>query len=151
MAKLEFDESLIRRLSELLEETGLSEIEYEAEGYRIRVARNSRCWSTPEIWSAVASRLNQVESVYCTRSLILNLMRSISRWTRYTGFALCQNNMSVTGYWWQARRLRTSSYWSRNSGAEAAITALTGRTEACGTWFVKPVTMVYIAWPWFHA
>ncbi len=42
MAKLEFDESLIRRLSELLEETGLSEIEYEADGYRIRVARNSQ-------------------------------------------------------------------------------------------------------------
>jgi len=41
MAKLEFDEALVRRLSELLEETGLSEIEYEAEGHRIRVARNS--------------------------------------------------------------------------------------------------------------
>jgi acetyl-CoA carboxylase biotin carboxyl carrier protein len=42
MAKLEFDETLIRRLSELLEETGLSEIEYEAEGHRVRVARNSQ-------------------------------------------------------------------------------------------------------------
>jgi len=42
MAKLEFDETLIRRLSELLEETGLSEIEYEVEGHRIRVARNSQ-------------------------------------------------------------------------------------------------------------
>ena len=41
MAKLEFDEALVRRLSELLEETGLSEIEYETEGHRIRVARNS--------------------------------------------------------------------------------------------------------------
>jgi len=41
MAKMEFDEALVRRLSELLEETGLSEIEYEAEGHRIRVARNS--------------------------------------------------------------------------------------------------------------
>ena len=40
MAKLDFDEALVRRLSELLEETGLSEIEYEAEGHRIRVARN---------------------------------------------------------------------------------------------------------------
>ncbi len=39
MAKLEFDEGLVRRLSELLEETGLTEIEYEAEGRRIRVAR----------------------------------------------------------------------------------------------------------------
>ncbi len=42
MAKLEFDEALIRRLSDLLEETGLSEIEYEVEGHRIRVARNSQ-------------------------------------------------------------------------------------------------------------
>lgn len=42
MAKLEFDEALVRRLSELLEETGLSEIEYEADGHRIRVARNSQ-------------------------------------------------------------------------------------------------------------
>ncbi len=39
MAKLDFDEALVRRLSELLEETGLTEIEYEAEGHRIRVAR----------------------------------------------------------------------------------------------------------------
>jgi acetyl-CoA carboxylase biotin carboxyl carrier protein len=41
MAKLEFDEALVRRLSELLDETGLTEIEYEADGRRIRVARNS--------------------------------------------------------------------------------------------------------------
>ncbi len=41
MAKLEFDEALVRRLSELLDETGLTEIEYESEGRRIRVARNS--------------------------------------------------------------------------------------------------------------
>ena len=41
MAKLEFDEALVRRLSELLEETGLTEIEYEAEGRRVRVARNA--------------------------------------------------------------------------------------------------------------
>ncbi len=42
MAKLEFDEALIRRLSDLLEETGLTEIEYETEGHRIRVARNNQ-------------------------------------------------------------------------------------------------------------
>ena len=40
MAKLDIDEALVRQLSELLEETGLSEIEYEADGQRIRVARN---------------------------------------------------------------------------------------------------------------
>jgi acetyl-CoA carboxylase biotin carboxyl carrier protein len=39
MAKFEPDDDLIRRLAALLEETGLSEIEYEAEGRRIRVGR----------------------------------------------------------------------------------------------------------------
>jgi acetyl-CoA carboxylase biotin carboxyl carrier protein len=39
MAKLEPDDDLIRRLAALLEETGLSEIEYEAGGQRIRVGR----------------------------------------------------------------------------------------------------------------
>ncbi|HEX9768492.1 MAG TPA: acetyl-CoA carboxylase biotin carboxyl carrier protein subunit [Kiloniellales bacterium] len=49
MAKLECDEALIRRLSELLEETGLSEIEYEAEGQRIRVARHSQVLAAPVV------------------------------------------------------------------------------------------------------
>lgn len=40
MAKFELDEILVRRLAGLLDETGLSEIEYEAAGQRIRVARN---------------------------------------------------------------------------------------------------------------
>ncbi len=40
MAKLQVDESLVRKLSRLLEETGLTEIEYEAAGQRIRVVRN---------------------------------------------------------------------------------------------------------------
>ncbi len=39
MAKLEPDDKLIRRLAALLDETGLTEIEYEAEGQRIRVGR----------------------------------------------------------------------------------------------------------------
>ena len=39
MSKFEPDDDLIRRLAALLEETGLSEIEYEAEGKRIRVGR----------------------------------------------------------------------------------------------------------------
>ncbi len=39
MAKFEPDDDLIRRLAALLKETGLSEIEYEAEGKRIRVGR----------------------------------------------------------------------------------------------------------------
>ena len=41
MSTFKPDEDLVRRLSELLAETGLSEIEYEAEGQRIRVARNT--------------------------------------------------------------------------------------------------------------
>ena len=39
MAKFEPDDDLIRRLAALLEETGLSEIEFEADGKRIRVGR----------------------------------------------------------------------------------------------------------------
>ena len=41
MAKLELDDKLIRKLAALLEETGLSEIEYEAGGQRIKVGRNT--------------------------------------------------------------------------------------------------------------
>ncbi|MCH8808842.1 MAG: acetyl-CoA carboxylase biotin carboxyl carrier protein [Proteobacteria bacterium] len=41
MAKFDPDDALIRRLAALLEETGLSEIEYEAEGRRIRVGRGA--------------------------------------------------------------------------------------------------------------
>ena len=39
MAKLEPDDKLIRKLAALLNETGLTEIEYEADGQRIRVGR----------------------------------------------------------------------------------------------------------------
>ncbi len=39
MGKFKPDDDLIRRLAALLEETGLSEIEYEANGQRIRVGR----------------------------------------------------------------------------------------------------------------
>ena len=41
MAKFEPDDELIRRLAALLQETGLSEIEYEANGRRIRVGRGA--------------------------------------------------------------------------------------------------------------
>jgi len=37
--KFDIDPDLVRKLSELLNETGLSEIEYESTGRRIRVAR----------------------------------------------------------------------------------------------------------------
>ncbi|MDH3593590.1 MAG: acetyl-CoA carboxylase biotin carboxyl carrier protein [Rhodospirillales bacterium] len=39
MPKLELDEELVRKLSGLLDETGLTEIEYEGGGHRIRVVR----------------------------------------------------------------------------------------------------------------
>ena len=47
MAKLQVDESLVRKLSRLLEETGLTEIEYEVAGQRIRVARNGIAAALP--------------------------------------------------------------------------------------------------------
>ena len=39
MAKTPFDSGLVRSLASLLDETNLTEIEYENEGTRIRVAR----------------------------------------------------------------------------------------------------------------
>jgi acetyl-CoA carboxylase biotin carboxyl carrier protein len=39
MAKFDIDEALVRKLAGLLEETGLTEIEFEGDGQRIRVTR----------------------------------------------------------------------------------------------------------------
>lgn len=39
--KFDVDSDLVRKLSELLSETGLSEIEYESSGRRIRVSRSA--------------------------------------------------------------------------------------------------------------
>lgn len=47
MAKLQPDDDLIRRLAGLLEETGLSEIEYEADGCRIKVGRGGAASYAP--------------------------------------------------------------------------------------------------------
>ncbi|MGF1591647.1 MAG: acetyl-CoA carboxylase biotin carboxyl carrier protein [Kiloniellaceae bacterium] len=41
MAKFEVNEELVRKLADLLQETGLSEIEYEVNNHRIRVAKSS--------------------------------------------------------------------------------------------------------------
>lgn len=41
MAKFDVDSALVRKLADLLEETGLGEIEYEADGKRIRVVQPS--------------------------------------------------------------------------------------------------------------
>ena len=40
MTKFEVNEELVRKLADLLQETGLNEIEYEVENHRIRVAKN---------------------------------------------------------------------------------------------------------------
>ena len=47
MSKLELDEKLVRKLSELLDETGLTEIEYETGGHRIRVVRGGAAVQAP--------------------------------------------------------------------------------------------------------
>ena len=47
MTKLDLDEKLVRKLSKLLEETGLTEIEYESEGRRIRVVRQLQAALVP--------------------------------------------------------------------------------------------------------
>ncbi|WP_282605633.1 acetyl-CoA carboxylase biotin carboxyl carrier protein [Pelagibius sp. Alg239-R121] len=39
MSKFEINEEIIRSLAGLLDETGLSEIEYESQGHRLRVSR----------------------------------------------------------------------------------------------------------------
>lgn len=44
--KLRVDQELIRELAELLTETGLSEIEIEREGYKVRVARGGVTMTT---------------------------------------------------------------------------------------------------------
>ena len=41
MAKFEVNEELVRQLANLLQETGLNEIEYEADNKRIRVAKGT--------------------------------------------------------------------------------------------------------------
>lgn len=41
MAKFEVNEELVRKLADLLQETGLNEIEYEVNNHRIRVAKNA--------------------------------------------------------------------------------------------------------------
>ena len=41
MPKFDLDAALVRKLSRLLEETGLTEIEYESAGRRIRVVRSA--------------------------------------------------------------------------------------------------------------
>ena len=47
MAKTDIDSNLVRRLANLLKETGLSELEYEVDGMRVRVARQPAAEAAP--------------------------------------------------------------------------------------------------------
>lgn len=47
MPAFDLDSALVRKLTRLLQELGLTEIEYEAEGRRIRVARNLSALAAP--------------------------------------------------------------------------------------------------------
>ncbi|MBX6323991.1 MAG: biotin/lipoyl-binding protein [Rhodospirillaceae bacterium] len=54
MAKLDVDENLVRKLAALLAETGLTELEYESGGQRIRVTRNGGGPAAPSVAPAPA-------------------------------------------------------------------------------------------------
>ena len=62
MAKFDPDDALIRRLAALLRETGLSEIEYEAEGRRIRVGRNAGAGAAAPASEAEAAEPGSAEA-----------------------------------------------------------------------------------------
>ena len=47
--KIGVDQELIRELAKLLDETGLSEIEIDREGMRVRVAREIRVQAAPMV------------------------------------------------------------------------------------------------------
>ena len=51
--KFDINSELVKKLADLLDETGLSEIEFESTGRRIRVARSMR-WCRPRRYSGVA-------------------------------------------------------------------------------------------------
>jgi acetyl-CoA carboxylase biotin carboxyl carrier protein len=53
MSKFDVDDALVRKLAKLLQETGLTEIEYENSGQRIRV--NSSVTAAPMIAAGVAA------------------------------------------------------------------------------------------------
>lgn len=55
MAKTPFDSGLVRSLASLLDETNLSEIEYETEGTRIRVARQITYGAVAPVAAPVAA------------------------------------------------------------------------------------------------
>jgi acetyl-CoA carboxylase biotin carboxyl carrier protein len=54
MPKLEIDEALVRKLAVLLEETGLTELEFEAGQQRIRVTRGTSVLTTSVVNSTPA-------------------------------------------------------------------------------------------------
>ena len=63
MAKFDVDEGLVRKLSELLDDTGLTEIEYRAGEQTIRVSRGGAgaLAPAPAVAVSAASAANEVE------------------------------------------------------------------------------------------
>ena len=59
MAKSKIDEDLIRRLARLLEETGLSELEYSTGNWQIRVSRAAAAAAPAELEAAPAARAEE--------------------------------------------------------------------------------------------
>ncbi len=55
MSDFDLNDDLVRRLAALLEDTGLTEIEYEAEGHRIRVSRGGGVMAAPMAQPAPAA------------------------------------------------------------------------------------------------
>ncbi len=59
MAKSKIDEDLIRRLARLLEETGLSELEYSTGNWQIRVSRAAAAAAPAELEAVPAARAEE--------------------------------------------------------------------------------------------
>lgn len=55
MSKIEINEDAVRKLAQLLEESGLSEIEYEQEGHKIRVAKTLHVSAAPALAPAASA------------------------------------------------------------------------------------------------
>ena len=58
MAKFDVDEALVRKLAELLQETGLTELEYENGPQRIRVNRQTLAAMAPPATAAAAAAVS---------------------------------------------------------------------------------------------
>ena len=71
MAKFEVNEELVRKLADLLQETGLNEIEYEANNQRIRVARGGGAVRVSWLTNGHRRRGRSVRRPRCTGRSVL--------------------------------------------------------------------------------